>query len=267
MRRRARRQHLSACQRRGRAAARAARRRPRCGVAAQCVGVLAVALRGAWRPYAAALVEPMILTGLSPTLVQALQARRAARSQAAVLAAACFGRRPFPKIMKGVVALPACFGGGAACEWLQGRRLFFQCVTFWYVAEARSRVDMGGDPLRVPGRPEHAERGQRARARAQAIVGALPDLLGPVQVQLLDLLSLVLARRPHRDSLSQAQLHALSQALLLGARPAPSAARRPVPAPPVWSTPVRPWMQRASAQPLTACPGRRHQPILFTSCA
>lgn len=52
---------------------------------------------------------------------------------------------------------------------------------------------------------------------AQAIVSALPDLLGPVQVQLLDLLSLVLARRPHRDSLSQAQLHALSQALLLGA--------------------------------------------------
>ena len=38
-----------------------------------------------------------------------------------------------------------------------------------------------------------------------------------MQVQLLDLLSLVLARRPHRDSLSQAQLHALSQALLLGA--------------------------------------------------
>ena len=48
-------------------------------------------------------------------------------------------------------------------------------------------------------------------------MSALPDLLGPVQVQLLDLLSLVLARRPHRDSLSQAQLHALSQALLLGA--------------------------------------------------
>lgn len=41
----------------------------------QCVGVLAVSLRGAWRPYAAQLVEPMILTGLSPTLVQALQAR------------------------------------------------------------------------------------------------------------------------------------------------------------------------------------------------
>jgi len=85
-------------------------------------------------------------------------------------------------------------------------------------------------------------------------VGALPDLLGPVQVQLLDLLSLVLARRPHRDSLSQAQLHALSQALLLGATPAPPAARRPVPAPLVQSTPVPPWMQRASAQPLTACP-------------
>ena len=60
-------------------------------------------------------------------------------------------------------------------------------------------------------------------------MSALPDLLGPVQVQLLDLLSLVLARRPHRDSLSQAQLHALSQALLLGAplsyRPAPCTVR------------------------------------------
>ena len=43
--------------------------------ARQCVGVLAAALRGAWRPYAASLIEPMILTGLSPTLVQALQAR------------------------------------------------------------------------------------------------------------------------------------------------------------------------------------------------
>ena len=42
--------------------------------ACQCVGVLAAALRGAWRPYGASLIEPMILTGLSPTLVQALQA-------------------------------------------------------------------------------------------------------------------------------------------------------------------------------------------------
>jgi hypothetical protein len=37
------------------------------------MGVLAEALRGAWKPYAAALVEPMILMGLSPTLVMALQ--------------------------------------------------------------------------------------------------------------------------------------------------------------------------------------------------
>jgi hypothetical protein len=70
------------------------------------VGVLAVALRGAWRPYAAALVEPMILTGLSLTLVQALQARAAARSQAAVFAEACFGSGSFPKYTKGVLALP-----------------------------------------------------------------------------------------------------------------------------------------------------------------
>lgn len=39
----------------------------------QCVGVLAEALHGAWKPYAAALIEPMILMGLSPTLVLALQ--------------------------------------------------------------------------------------------------------------------------------------------------------------------------------------------------
>ena len=39
----------------------------------QCVGVLAEALHGAWKPYAAALIEPMILMGLSPTLVMAFQ--------------------------------------------------------------------------------------------------------------------------------------------------------------------------------------------------
>jgi hypothetical protein len=44
-------------------------------VAAQCVGVLAEALGATWKPYAAALIEPMILTGLSLTLVMALQAR------------------------------------------------------------------------------------------------------------------------------------------------------------------------------------------------
>ena len=46
---------------------------------------------------------------------------------------------------------------------------------------------------------------------------ALPALLPAIQVQLLDLLSLVIARRPHRDGLPAAQLHALSQALLVGA--------------------------------------------------
>lgn len=44
-----------------------------CLLLRQCMGVLAEALRGAWKPYAAALVEPMILMGLSPTLVMALQ--------------------------------------------------------------------------------------------------------------------------------------------------------------------------------------------------
>ena len=45
---------------------------------------------------------------------------------------------------------------------------------------------------------------------------ALPELLDPIQVQLLDLVSLVLARRPHRDGLSQAHINALHQALAHG---------------------------------------------------
>ena len=40
---------------------------------AQCAGVLAKALRGAWRQYMKGLVEPMILTGLSETLTKALK--------------------------------------------------------------------------------------------------------------------------------------------------------------------------------------------------
>ena len=44
----------------------------------QCVGVLAGALKGAWMPEAAALVQPMVATGLSETLVQALQVRACA---------------------------------------------------------------------------------------------------------------------------------------------------------------------------------------------
>ena len=47
--------------------------RHHCYSVSQCMGVLAEALRGAWKPYAAALIEPMILMGLSPTLVMALQ--------------------------------------------------------------------------------------------------------------------------------------------------------------------------------------------------
>ena len=51
------------------------RARAQCPEALRCVGVLAAALHAPWRPYAAQLIEPMILTGLSPTLVESLQAR------------------------------------------------------------------------------------------------------------------------------------------------------------------------------------------------
>ena len=52
-----------------------------CCARLQCVGVLAGALKGAWMPEAAALVHPMVATGLSETLVQALQARACAAQQ------------------------------------------------------------------------------------------------------------------------------------------------------------------------------------------
>ncbi len=41
--------------------------------ARQCAGVLAKALKGAWRPYAKDLIEPMAMTGLTDTLVRALK--------------------------------------------------------------------------------------------------------------------------------------------------------------------------------------------------
>ena len=44
-----------------------------CAVPVQCVGVLSKALGNAWKGPAASLIEPMILTGLSSTLVQSLQ--------------------------------------------------------------------------------------------------------------------------------------------------------------------------------------------------
>lgn len=44
-------------------------------MAVQCAGVLAKALRGAWRPYMKGLVEPMILTGLSETLTKSFKVR------------------------------------------------------------------------------------------------------------------------------------------------------------------------------------------------
>lgn len=39
----------------------------------QCAGVLARALKGAWRPHMKGLVEPMIMTGLTDALVRALR--------------------------------------------------------------------------------------------------------------------------------------------------------------------------------------------------
>ena len=53
----------------------------------------------------------------------------------------------------------------------------------------------------------------------QEIVAALPELLGLIQGQLLDLLSLVLARRPHREGLPQLHLNALHQAVAHGPDP------------------------------------------------
>lgn len=55
------------------AARAAARPRPAtCPEALQCVGMLAVALGPLWRPYAAALIESCVLTGVSEVLVAAL---------------------------------------------------------------------------------------------------------------------------------------------------------------------------------------------------
>ena len=50
----------------------------------------------------------------------------------------------------------------------------------------------------------------------QAVVAALPDLTETVQVQLLDLLALVLTRKPYRASLSSGSLSALRDAMQLG---------------------------------------------------
>lgn len=40
---------------------------------AQCVGILAEALGARWLPYAKQLLEPIVLTGLSDTLVASLR--------------------------------------------------------------------------------------------------------------------------------------------------------------------------------------------------
>ncbi len=50
----------------------------------------------------------------------------------------------------------------------------------------------------------------------QAVVAALPGLTETVQVQLLDLLALVLTRKPYRTSLSSGSLSALREAMQLG---------------------------------------------------
>ena len=49
---------------------------------------------------------------------------------------------------------------------------------------------------------------------------ALPELLGPIQAQLLDLVSVVLAGRPLRDNLLPPLLQALHQAVQHGRFPA-----------------------------------------------
>lgn len=54
----------------------------------------------------------------------------------------------------------------------------------------------------------------------QEIVVALPELLGPIQAQLLDLVSVVLAGRPLRDNLPPPLLQALHQAVQYGKFPA-----------------------------------------------
>ena len=50
----------------------------------------------------------------------------------------------------------------------------------------------------------------------QGIVEALPELLGTIQAQLLDLLSLVLAGRPYRDSMHPSHLAAYHAAVTHG---------------------------------------------------
>lgn len=50
----------------------------------------------------------------------------------------------------------------------------------------------------------------------QGIVEALPELLGTIQAQLLDLLSLVLAGRPYRESIHPSHLTAYHAAVTHG---------------------------------------------------
>ncbi|GIL87381.1 hypothetical protein Vretimale_1690 [Volvox reticuliferus] len=105
------------------AARAAARPRPAtCPEALQCVGMLAVALGPLCRPYAAALIEPMVLTGISEVLVSSLT----------------------------------------------------------------------------------------------QVANALPELLEDIQYQLLDLLSLVLSKRPFNSSTTQPKFAALSAAIAAG---------------------------------------------------
>ena len=53
----------------------------------------------------------------------------------------------------------------------------------------------------------------------QGIVEALPELLGTIQAQLLDLLSLVLAGRPYRDTIHPSHLAAYHAAVTHGMHP------------------------------------------------
>ncbi len=74
-----------------------------CPACLQCVGALSQALGSLWRPYAQQLLEAMILTGLSDTLVASLQDVAAAlpellediQAQLLDLLSLVLARRPF----------------------------------------------------------------------------------------------------------------------------------------------------------------------------
>ena len=156
-----------------------------CPEALECVGTLAVALRGDWQPYAAGLLEPMCQTGLSG-------------------------------------GLGACGWGGQASVWPEGRSAACRRL-LESLMEAPSRPPLAlplssacpalmHPSLLLPPRPP-AEPLVRS---LQLTVGALPELLPRTQELLLDLLSLVLARRPFSCAAPPSTVQALQAGLASG---------------------------------------------------